>query len=237
QSSLDFYLKLVATIDSDYEKSRDLLAAIERYPLASGQVNQIMDAATKMHSDYEKSRLLTGLTGKGKFDESQMGSYLKVVASLQSDYERSRSLLSLIEHNRLSAASVSKALQAMAASKSDYEKSRVLTGLMAYNFDENQINSYLSIVDSMSSANERSRCLIALLDHGKLSDASLGKVLAMVAHTDADYEKSRVLLAVVARYSPLSAALRESYIKTAESIGSEYERTRALAAVVRKASL
>ncbi|HEY6273871.1 MAG TPA: M56 family metallopeptidase, partial [Terriglobales bacterium] len=47
QSSLDFYLKLVATIDSDYEKSRDLLAAIERYPLASGQVNQIMDAATK----------------------------------------------------------------------------------------------------------------------------------------------------------------------------------------------
>jgi hypothetical protein len=51
-----------------------------------------------------------------------------------------------------------------------------------------------------------------------------------------DYEKSRILLTVASRYS-LSGALRDSYIKTAESIKSEYERNRALAAVVKRATL
>jgi hypothetical protein len=70
----------------------------------------------------------------------------------------------------------------------------------------------------------------------KLSDASLVKVLAAVSRMKADYEKSRVLLAVANHYS-LTGELRDSYIKTADSINSEYERNRALAAVVKRATL
>lgn len=237
QRNLDFYLKMVASINSDYEKSRDLIAPMQRYNLAVDQVNQIMDATAKISSDYEKSRLLTGLAAKGKFDEGQMGNYLKVVASMKSDYERSRSLLALMQSNTLSPASVSKALQAISQAGSDYEKSRVLTTLIAYKFDENQITNYLSVVDSMSSDFERSRCLIALLEHNKLGDAALGKVLDAVPRIKSDYEKSRVLQDVAGKYSPLQGALRESYIKAAESISSEYERNRVLAAVVRRASI
>jgi len=64
----------------------------------------------------------------------------------------------------------------------------------------------------------------------------LGKVLETVGRMDGDYEKSRVLQEVAHRYS-LQGALRESYIKAAESISSEYERNRALGAVVKRASL
>jgi hypothetical protein len=74
------------------------------------------------------------------------------------------------------------------------------------------------------------------MEHNKLSDASLIKVLAAVSRMKADYEKSRVLLAVANRYS-LTGALRENYLKTADSITSEYERNRALAAVVKRATL
>jgi beta-lactamase regulating signal transducer with metallopeptidase domain len=237
QGNLDFYLKVVASINSDYEKSRDLLAPMQRYTLAADQVNQIMDATAKINSDYEKSRLLTSLAGKGKFDESQMGNYLKVVASMKSDYERSRSLLALMQDNSLSSASISKALQATSQAGSDYEKSRVLTALINYKFDESQINNYLSVVDTISSDFERSRCLIALLEHNKLSDAALGKVLDAVVRIQSDYEKARVLQAVAGRYSPLQGGLRESYIKAADSINSEYERNRVLAGVVRRATL
>lgn len=236
QSNLDFYLKLVSTIHSDYEKSRDLLAPLQRYSLASEQANQIMEAASKMSSDYEKSRLLTSLAGKGKFDESQMGNYLKVVDSMNSDYERSRSLIALMRNNSLSAASVTKAIHAASRGNSDSEKSRVLTTLLSFNLDEIQIKGYLSAVDSMSSSYERSRCLLALLEHTKLGAAVLGKVLETVGRMDGDYEKSRVLQDLAHRYS-LQGTLRESYIKAAESISSEYERNRALAAVVRRASL
>jgi len=60
--------------------------------------------------------------------------------------------------------------------------------------------------------------------------------LDATGHINSDYEKSRVLTQLAAHY-PLQGALRESYIKAAESINNEYERNRALAAVVRRASL
>lgn len=237
-SQLDFYLQLVDSIHSDYEKSRDLLAPMQRYNLATEQVNRIMNAVATIGSDYEKSRLLVSLAGKGKFDEGQMSNYLKVVDSMKSDYERSRCLIELMRNNNLSPASVSRALDNISHAGNDYEKSRVITALVQDNkFDENQMASYLGVVDSMHGSDyERSRCLIMLMEHTKLSDASLGKVLAAVGQIRSDYEKSRVLLAVANHY-PLAGALRESYLKAAESISSEYERNRAVAAVVKKATL
>jgi hypothetical protein len=41
----------------------------------------------------------------------------------------------------------------------------------------------------------------------------------------------------VAHSYPLEGALRESYLKAADSIHGEYERNRALAAVVKRATL
>ncbi|MGZ7057544.1 MAG: hypothetical protein ACXVK3_18630, partial [Candidatus Angelobacter sp.] len=77
---------------------------------------------------------------------------------------------------------------------------------------------------------------LALMEHNKLSNASVGKVLEAVSRITSDYEKSRVLLTVAHTY-PLEGALRESYIKAANSIQGEFERNRALAAVVKRATL
>jgi hypothetical protein len=69
-----------------------------------------------------------------------------------------------------------------------------------------------------------------------LSNDSIGKVLNAVGRITSDYEKSRVLSTVAHSY-PLEGALRESYIKAADSIPGEFERNRALAAVVKRATL
>ncbi len=58
------------------------------------------------------------------------------------------------------------------------------------------MNTYLGVMDSMTSDFERSRCLLALMEHNKLSNASLVKVLNAVGRIKSDYEKSRVLLAL-----------------------------------------
>jgi hypothetical protein len=74
------------------------------------------------------------------------------------------------------------------------------------------------------------------MDTNKLSNASLAKVLDAVLRIQSDNEKSRVLTTVARSYS-LDGTLRDSYIKAADSIHGEFERNRALAAVVKKATL
>lgn len=237
QADVANYLKLVSSTHSDYEKSRDLLAPLERYQLSAEAVNQIMEAAAGMSSDYEKSRLLTALAGKGKFDEAQMSNYLKVIASMKSDYERSRSLLSLMQHNTLSPASVNRAIDATAKMGSDYEKSRVLLTLLGSGpFNEAQITNFFVVVDSMKGDYERSRSLTSLLEKNKLSDSTLGKLLEAVTRISSDYEKAQVLTTVSRDYR-LEGPLRQSYINAAETIHSEYDRNRALAGVVKTATL
>jgi hypothetical protein len=74
------------------------------------------------------------------------------------------------------------------------------------------------------------------MDQNKLSNDSVGKVLNSVSRITSDYDKARVL-STVARSYALDGALRESYIKAANSIQGEFERNRALAAVVKRATL
>jgi len=60
-------------------------------------------------------------------------------------------------------------------------------------------------------------------------------VLDATAHIGSDYEKSRVLLTVSQKYQ-LEGALRDKYIAIANTLG-EYERNRALAGMVKRASI
>jgi len=236
QADLPVYLKTVAGIQSDYEKSRDLLAPLQKYQLDAAGVAQVLNAAAQMGSDNEKSRLLITLAGKGKLTEAQMAAYMKVIQSIHSDYERSRTLLALMQNNQLSEASTSSALEALAGMGSDYEKSRALVALTSAGFTDAQFNSYVKVLDSIKSDYSRSQSIAALLQRSKLGDAQLARVLDSVGRMSGDYEKGRTLQSIAAKY-PLHGNLREAYIRTAESIQSETERNRALAAVARTASM
>jgi len=58
-------------------------------------------------------------------------------------------------------------------------------------------------------------------------------VLETVTRSSSDYEKSRVMLAVAARWT-LSGDARKSYLRAADTIRSDYENRRVLAALVRQ---
>jgi hypothetical protein len=48
-----------------------------------------------------------------------------------------------------------------------------------------------------------------------------------------DYEKARVLTEAAKQYQ-IQGALRDAYIKAADSIGTEYDRNRTLAAITKR---
>jgi hypothetical protein len=58
-------------------------------------------------------------------------------------------------------------------------------------------------------------------------------VLETVMRSSSDYEKSRVMLAVAARWTLVGDA-RKLYLRAADTIRSDYENRRVLAALVRQ---
>jgi hypothetical protein len=67
----------------------------------------------------------------------------------------------------------------------------------------------------------------------KLSDQSLAKIIAETQKIGTDYEKARVLTEVAQHYN-VQGATRDAYIKAANSIGTEYDRNRTLAAITKR---
>jgi hypothetical protein len=60
-------------------------------------------------------------------------------------------------------------------------------------------------------------------------------VIETVTKSTSDYEKSRVLLAVAGKWT-LSGAGRKAYLRAADTIKSDYENRRVLAALVKQES-
>jgi hypothetical protein len=67
----------------------------------------------------------------------------------------------------------------------------------------------------------------------KLTNDSLARIIAEVQKIGTDYEKARVLTEVAQKY-PIEGSIRDAYIKAANSISTEYDRNRTLAAVTKR---
>ena len=236
EGSRTAFLNAAGKMNSDYEHSRVLIELLQRPNISSHLVDLALHSAGSIRSDYEKSRILLSLMNQKSFDQAYLDFYLKMVASIQSDYEKSRDLLAPMQKYPLEQKQINQILDATTTMGSDYEKSRLLTGLVDKGrFDEKQMSEYLRVVESMGSDYERSRSLMALMEHNTLSKDSVGKVFDTIGRMGSDYEKSRLLLTVAQKFS-LDGTLRDRYVSIANSLG-EYERHRALSAVVKPTSI
>jgi hypothetical protein len=97
--------------------------------------------------------------------------------------------------------------------------------------------AYFDAVNRISSDYDRSRALIAAIDHGPRSGAGLdGFTIAAIASARgiaSDHEKTHVLVTVASRLSTADT-VRTAYLTTARTIASDTERARALTALVRQ---
>ncbi len=122
---------------------------------------------------------------------------------------------------------------------SDYERTELLIDA-ADQIDFSSAScrdSYFNAVGGIASDYDRSRALIAAIEHGPKSGPGLdGFTIAAITSARriaSDHEKAHVLVTVADRCSTADT-VRTAYLTTARTISSDTERARALTALVRQ---
>jgi len=124
------FLKCMASIESDYEKSRVLKAALlHRDDLTYDEMAAVLEAAGMIESDYELARVMMGVDPELLSDETLRTAYFEVFGNIESDYEKAGVLLSLARPARKDEALRKACLNAAQGIESDHEYGRVVRAL------------------------------------------------------------------------------------------------------------
>jgi hypothetical protein len=146
----------------------------------------------------------------------------KLAASAKLDADQSCQIASLAQHMN-----------------SDYERTEVLLDAADEIDFASQTcrDTYFGAVNAIASDYDRSRALIAAVEHGPTSGPGLDSftiaTITAARKIGADHEKTRVLVTVAGRCSAADT-VRTAYLTTARTIGSDAERARALTALIRQ---
>jgi hypothetical protein len=146
----------------------------------------------------------------------------KLAATTKLDAEQSCQIASLAKHMN-----------------SDYERTELLLDA-ADEIDfasQDCRDTYFGAVNAIGSDYERSRALIAAVEHGPTSGPGLDPfaiaTITAARKIGSDHEKTRVLVTVAGRCSSADT-VRTAYLATARTIASDAERARALTALIRQ---
>jgi len=146
----------------------------------------------------------------------------KLAASAKLDADQSCQIASLAQHMN-----------------SDYERTEVLLDA-ADEIDfasQNCRDSYFGAVNAIASDYDRSRALIAAVEHGPTSGPEVDPfaiaTITAARKIASDHEKTRVLVTIAGRCSSADT-VRTAYLTTARTIASDAERARALTALIRQ---
>ncbi|NIR43796.1 MAG: hypothetical protein GWN99_07545 [Gemmatimonadetes bacterium] len=230
------YVEASSSIGSDYEQRRVLSAILDRDELSQELAHQILRLATEISSDYELAELLIEVISRRPLDGSMVASFFDAVESISSDYETRRVIDTAIKQGPPNEEFLDRALESAQEIGSDYELAELLIDVASmYPVEERLPAAYLSAARSISSDYELARVLRPLVIRGDASKATLRAVLRLAAGISSDHELSR-LLVTIARGYELDEELRVEYMRAADTLGSEYERGRAVSALYPRGS-
>lgn len=223
----------VATIESDYAKRSGVARLLKLARLDEAQVGRLIEVTSTMSSDYDRSELLRSLLTEKLVTPALQSRYVQAAASMSSDYELDRTLQAIVEAGTLTAQSQAAVYHVAAKMSSDYERAQLMKAVAKqYGLGADTWRSFVDAASRFSSDYElRTMLTEAVKDNPKLPDATIDAVLDLVkTKVDSDYEKAEFFIAV-SRMRPGTEAEQERLAKAAESISSEYEYGRVLAAL------
>jgi beta-lactamase regulating signal transducer with metallopeptidase domain len=228
-------LKLVATIDSDYEKRNALSALVNLQPLDAGQQKLVLAEARSIGSDYERVELLVGLLPQLAKSEGVRAAWLDAASGISSDYEHRRALSALLSSGVADDATLKAVVDAAATIGSDYERRSLLTDAAQRTTDaERFASAYGAAAAKIGSDYERREALMALVRAKGFGKAASRAVLDAAADIGSDYE-CRELLVALAERMPHDADLVARYREVAGRL-SRNEREEAERAIDRFAA-
>ena len=189
-------------------------------------------AARRMTSDYEKAELLLEILAHYVNDDSLRAAYLATAATLRGNHERQRVLLGLLGRDSLKGGGAAQFLKITGEMTGAHEKSLVLGKFIAVHPLTTPAlrEAFFNAAATLKSSHEMQMLLVGITKErwfdAKVAGAVLGAAKAMpTSHAKAD------VLVAVARAGVLSdAAARQAYIDAAETLTSDADYRRAMAA-------
>lgn len=222
------YVRAADGIDSDYEHGRALGALVASSNLDVTAMDAIFASAGRIDSDYERARLMLAVADRYPPGRPLPAAYLNAVGTMESDHERGRVLGTLLNRGTLSSEDRARVLEVVTRLDSDHTKGELLLGLIENGrLDATVREPFFRAVGGLESSYERQRVLTAVGER----DPDEGTLLALLDAArgiDSDHSKAEVLISVANRLD--SDRTRSAYARVAETIGSRYDRDRALEA-------
>ena len=187
----------------------------------------------RMTSDYDKGVLLRQVAKRYVRNDELRDAYIDVVASMTSDHERSQSLIALLERDSLPASSAARVLRATALMTSDMNRGMVLKRITPATFADTVVQrAYLDVLKSMTSSTESASAIAALLKQPELAQSHRLALLRAISGISSNTDKANVLMLFLDKQGLADSAVRSAFYKTAETLTSDYDYRRVMAAVL-----
>jgi len=184
-------------LSSDYEKAQILVRIADSY-LVNDEMRAIyIEAVNTIQSDYERGRALSALLKKGDLGKSTLMFAIKSAGAIKSDYERAQLLIKIANGFALDQNAQAAYLDALGSIQSDYEKARVLATLLKKQPGKETLLFALKSASTISSDYEKAQLLLSVAHSSSNDDAVRAALLEAARSIGSEYERGRVLSAVI----------------------------------------
>jgi beta-lactamase regulating signal transducer with metallopeptidase domain len=190
--------ELAATVGSDYETARILIAASEKQDINDAGVRRaFLNAVGTLDSDYEHARTLMAFLEKGSPSPEQVVTLLSSTEKIESDYELGRVLTAVAQRHLLTPPAMKLYFKGLDRMGSDYERSQaLLAALENYRVDDAVAMNVIQTAAKIGSDYEKSRVLVELAGKRPLEGALRDAYIKAGQQVGSDYHRKQVMEAV-----------------------------------------
>lgn len=200
---------------------------------ARGGADAVLAEIERIQSGYARARYITSLVPLGTMTEPQLARLLASLRGIESDYERRTALVAIIEGQPASVASQVAVLGAVAVMGSDYEKRTVMVALAPRLLaDAGVARTWQAAMARIGSDFEARSVIEALAGNASLPPGQLDAAIQSTLALGSDYEHAVALKALLKHVNATNPVSLAAFLKSAQRIGSDFERKNVLIAVV-----
>ena len=232
EGGVDAVLREIALLTGDHARRRYLQELFNATPsLSESETARALEIAGKMESDHEVAQTLISIAKTGKIGRNSRA-YLQAVRNIESDFEARRVLTTLVKSASMDEEAMALLLSVADNIESDFELAELLLAVSPRGLGSNDArDAFFKAVATIESDFERRRVLSSLLKRADNAEEVQRRLLQSASEIESDFELASFLVAFAAKYPEMSAAMRESFMKAADSIESQHEYGRVMQSV------
>ncbi len=232
EGGVEAVMKEIASLSGDHARRRYFEALFKETPsLSESETRRALELAGKMESDHEIAQTLLAIGKTGKLGAGSKA-YLEAVRNIESDFEARRVLTTLVKSATMDANAMPLLLSVADDIESDFELAELLIAVSKRGLESSEARTaYFKAVGTIESDFEQRRVLSSILKSADNSEAVQTSLLESASGIESDFELASFLVSFAAKYPEMSAAMRESFMKAADSIDSQHEYGRVMQSV------